>query len=208
MGNGLSGTPLTQALVYCRHNDCPELIDKSIVQNLVSSLEPASLDIEIIYSFSHNKKSVCSIIEMAIALQRMDVVKVLVEKGANPIYVGADPREISGVIQLLNEYYKFGTNKYISWLLHEHLSHAEIPKFIGNIMGVNIFNERAEQMFKRVGRHAAHALLVCGHKQMSSALLKTHGDHLLTVQDGNGRTALLVAASQGDLDSVKVIFNL
>ena len=73
---------------------------------------------------------------------------------------------------------------------------------------VNIFNDSALRMFQIVGRHHAHALLTCGHKQMSRMFLEKYGYHLLTEEDGNGRTALQVAAEQGDIDSVKVIFNL
>ena len=147
-------------------------------------------------------------IELAIDIQRMDIAKVLVKGGTNAIYIGMDPSKVSGVVQLFNEYYGFGTNSYISWLLHEHLSYSEVPKFIDEVMKVNIFNDGAMAMFDDVGRHPAHALLTCGHEIMSRKFLETHGYENLTVSDATGKTALQISAERGDLGSVKVIFRL
>lgn len=210
MGNGLTGTPLTQTLVYCQHHGCPDMVDCDIVRDLIRDVKPKHLDIEILSFVSLHNKEVesCSILEMAIDLQRMDIVKTLVKAGANPIYVGADPRNASGIVQLFNEYYGFGTNHYISWLLHEHLPLAEIPNFIDQVMNAKIFNEGAKKMFEMVGRHPAHALLTCGHEEMSRKFLEIHGYNQLTVVDGSGKTALQIAAEKGDLDSVKIILSL
>jgi hypothetical protein len=216
MGNGLAGNPLTQALVYCLHHGCPEKADLIITQDLTKHAERKSevLDIEIVSYMYINEISQkiemewCSMIELAIDIQRMDIAKVLVRGGMNAIYIGMDPNEVSGVVQLFNEYYGFGTNCYISWLLHEHLSYNEVPEFIDKVMKVNIFNGSAMDMFYAVGRHPAHALLTCGHEEMSKKFLETHGHEYLTVSDGTGKTALQISAERGDLVSVKVIFSL
>ena len=216
MGNGLTGNPLTQALVYCLHHGCPEKADLLITQDLTKQADKKSevLNIEIVSYMYINEGSHtismewCSMIELAIDIQRMDIAKVLVKGGTNAIYIGRNPNEVSGVVQLFNEYYGFGTNDYISWLLHEHLSYNEVPKFIDEVMKVNIFNEGAMAMFGDVGRHPAHALLTCSHEIMSRKFLETHGDKYLTATDATGKTALQISAERGDLGSVKVIFSL
>lgn len=216
MGNGLTGNPLTQALVYCLHHGCPKKADLIITQDLTKQADKQSevLNIEIVSYMYINEGSQtinmewCSMIELAIDIQRMDIAKVLVKGGTNAIYIGMDPSKVSGVVQLFNEYYGFGTNSYISWLLHEHLSYSEVPKFIDEVMKVNIFNDGAMAMFDDVGRHPAHALLTCGHEIMSRKFLETHGYENLTVSDATGKTALQISAERGDLGSVKVIFRL
>jgi hypothetical protein len=216
MGNGLAGNPLTQALVYCLHHGCPEKADSNITQDLTKHADKKSevLNIEIV-SYMYIQKGYqniqmewCSMIELAIDIQRMDIAKVLVKGGTNAIYIGMDPSKVSGVVQIFNEYYSFGTNDYISWLLHEYLSYSEVPKFIDEVMKVDIFNKSAMRMFNDVGRHPAHALLTCGHEIMSRKFLETHGYGNLSVCDGTGKTALQISAERGDLASVKVIFNL
>ena len=216
MGNGLTGNPLTQALVYCLHHGCPEKANLVITQDLTKHAYKKSevLNIEIVSYIYRNEISQainvewCSMIELAIDLQRMDIAKILVKAGTNAIYIGTNPSKVSGVVQLFNEYYSFGTNGYISWLLHEHLSYSKVPEFIDEVMKVNIFNNEAMRMFADVGRHPAHALLTCGHEKMSRKFLETHGYKNLIVSDGTGKTALQISAEQGDLASVKVIFSL
>lgn len=216
MGNGLTGNPLTQALVYCLHHGCREKADLIITQDLTKHAceKKELLNIEIVsyINICESSQAImlewCSMIELAIDLQRMDVVKALVQAGTNPIYIGTNPGNVAGVVQLFNEYYSFGTNDYISWLLHEYLPHSRVPTFIDQVMEVKIFNDSAMRMFEEVGRHPAHALLTCGHEMMSTKFLETHGYHYLTKCDGTGKTALQIAAERGDLASVKVIFSL
>ncbi len=123
--------------------------------------------------------------------------------GANPIHPSLD--ETSGVLQLLNEYYEFGTNDYISWLLHQYLLSHEVTKFIDDIVKLDILNDVGIRMFSEVGRHPAHALLTCGNEEMVSKLLEHHTDLQVTVKDGTGRTALQIATENGDLESVVIL---
>ena len=208
MGNGLSGSPLTQVMVHALHHNCPEVVDGEIVQCLIDT----DLDVNVI-SFLSITNSDCSYlvhwctpIELAISLRRLDTAKQLVMAGANPIPPTLDTK--SGVVQLFQEYCKFGTNHYISWLLHEHLSSHEIPHFIENVMKLGILNEEAERMFDRVGRHAAHAFLTCGHEEIAKQLLRHHGDHLLIIKDTTERTALQIAAEMGNTESVDILLKL
>ena len=150
---------------------------------------------------------ICSPIELAIKNKRIDIARQLVVAGANPI----NPREdvTHGVVQLLDEFYEFGTNKYISWLLCQHLLPHEIPQFIEkDIIKYNIFNEDSMKMFEIVGRHPAHALLTCGNKEVVTQFLSHHEDVEVNIKDGVGRTALKIATENCDHESVKILLKI
>ena len=126
--------------------------------------------------------------------------------GANPIHPSLD--RASGVLQLLNEYYEFGTNEYIFWLLHQYLLSDEITPFIERVMNLDIFNESGMRMFDTVGRHPAHALLTCGNEEMVRRLLEKHPEIKVNIKDGSERTALQIATENGDLDSVRILLKI
>ena len=111
----------------------------------------------------HLSISICSPIELAVKIKRIDIAQQLVMAGANVINPSPEYR---GVPQLLDEYYQFGTNEYISWLLDHHLLLHQLPKFIEDVVELNIFSEKCMQMFNSVGRHPAHALLTCGNEDL------------------------------------------
>ena len=194
--------------MHCVHNDCPDVIDCDIIEHLTRNFTSENLNVEILEINLKMGISCCSIIEIAIKLQRMDVVKVLVRKGANSVCVEDDPSTYSGVVQLFDEYYEFGTNKFITWLLHEHIREQDIPEFINKVLKIDVFNDSAINMFNDVGRCPAHAFLTCGHQELSEKFLEKHGYEQLTKPDGSGRTALQIAAAQGDFDSVKTLLHL
>lgn len=195
--------------MHCQHYHCPKLIELSNVDLILNHATAADVDIEFLnYVSSDTGVSCCSIIEIGIKLQRMDIVKSLVNKGANAICAGGDPSKYPGLVQLFGEYYEFGTNRYITWLLHEYINEKDIPRFIDDVMKVDICGDKSMEMFNRVGRHAAHAVLTSGHMRLCEKFVEKHGKAVLTVKDPNERTALLVAASHGDDESVKTILEL
>jgi len=142
-------------------------------------------------------------VELAIKTKRIDIAKELVIAGANPIHPSLE--QVSGVIQILEEYYEFGTNEYMLWLLREHIPPNEIPQFIEEVMALEIFNESGMRMFNEVGRHPVHAFLSCGNEEMVRKLLEHHGRDQLTVKDATGVTALQIATELGDFESVKML---
>ena len=209
-GNGLVGVPLTQMLTYTLHHACSEEVDSEIVKRLVTT--KAQFDVNVISTLVFVNESTsdycewCSIIELCIDNRRMDIAKQLVIAGANAIHPCLD--NVSGVVQLLEEYYEFGTNEYMHWLLHQHLLSHELPQFIKTVVGLDIFNESGERMFSQVGRHPAHAVLTCGHEEMIRQFLDVKGWNLLYVKDVTERTALHISAQNGDLESVKTLLKL
>ena len=200
IGNGISGSPLTQVLVYALLFNCPKKIDIEIVQLLCDT----SFDIHIACC-----DSFYSPIALAISLNRLDIAKLLVKTGAHPI----DPciptcQRVVGIIQLLQEYYKFGTNHYIRWLLHQYLLSSDLPVFIDTVTNLDILNEVTMSMFSDVGRHPAHAILTCGNGEMIRKFVVRHGSSLLIVKDENGKSALQLAAETGDLESVEALMKV
>ncbi len=200
MRNGLYGSPLTQVLVYATLFKYPKKIDIEIIQLLSNT----QLDVNIVSCEGYR-----SPIELAIGLKRFDIAKLLVKLGAHPI----DPcvslgSRVVGVIQLLREYYKFGTNHYITWLLHEYLLSDDLPEFIESVIDLNILNETTMSMFAEVGRHPAHAILACGHEEMIRNFIDQHGSNLLITKDETGTSALQISAEWGAFESVKTLVNL
>lgn len=179
---------------------CPKTIDIEIVQ-LLSGM---SFDVHIV---CHN--SFRSPIQLAIDLRRFDIVKLMVRLGAHPI----DPcipsgNEVMGIVQLLEEYYEFGTNTFIPWLLHKHFLLHELQEFIETVANLDIFDEVTLKRFADVSRHPAHAILTCGHEEMIRKFIKRHGRDYLVATDETGRSALKMSAENGDIDSVRILVKM
>ena len=205
MGNGLSGSPLTQVMVYTLNHSCPELVDIELMERLADT----ALDVNVYIFLSAKKESAsrtwCSPIELAIMLKRIDVVKLLVTKGANAI----DPHEkIKAIPQLFVEYFSFGTNDYMKWLFDEHLRSQEILGFIQTVLNCNIMSGLCLKSFEKIGRHPAHAVLTCGCEEFIREFLKKYGESYLTVEDTVGKTALQISAERGYQESVEVLLKV
>ena len=150
-------------------------------------------------------------LELAILNRKLEVAKILVAKGANPIAFPVGRNGIRGVIPLMEEYHTFGTNEYMKWLFHDHLHPSNVDHYIQEVLEMDIFNQVALAMFCQARRHAAHSLLTCGHEKLAKALIehpRHGGSELLTERDPAEFTALQIAANNGDLESVKVIMKL
>ncbi len=177
---------------------------KSIDINIVELLKGKDLNYHAL-----SEIGLYSPIELAIRLRRIDIVKLLVESGADPI----SPEykwgiKIRGVPQIFYEYHGFGTNHYISWLLNEHIKSEDLPAFIEKVL--DSFNPCGVNMSDAVGRHSAHAILTCGHEKMIARFLECHGSAFLNAKDdyGKGKCALYISAEKGDLESVKILFKM
>ena len=200
MRNSIPGSPLTQVLVHASYNN-PEIIDIEILEKLTTN---TTLDIKI-YCMYGRMYHYTPII-LAMKCRRIDIVKILVEKGANPI---SPHLKFEGVIGMLAEYYYFGTNNYLSWLLHEHLLPRGVSNFTETVFAHKdkIFNEIAKRMFQKIGRHHAHAILTCGHDELIKCFVNDDST-LLICEDTGGRTALQISAEQGNLESIQILLSL
>ena len=179
----------------------------SNVDKNVASYVPEKTDLMIM-------ETMCSPIELALQLRRIDIAKRLVRNGADPILC-ANKESSKRIIPLFLEFYEFGTNHYYSWLLHEHIPHEETSAFIESVLERReaIFGDYARQTFEKgSGRHYLHAPLTCGHAGMIRAFLREFptidGEDTLRVKDKAGRTALQIAAANGDIESFTTLLEM
>ena len=185
--------------------------DKHLEDNQQSNFDNNVADYVPERAEKERKGTMCSPIELAIQLQRTDIAKQLVQAGANPICINDDPQ----ILPLFLEFYEFGTNHFFSWLLHEHMQHSDISKFIETVLEKEtiIFGQYAKKYFKEnAGRHHVHAPLTCGHTEMIKKFVQcfptTDGQDTLRVKDCAGRTALQIAATNGDLESFTTLMEM
>ena len=159
-------------------------------------------------------RELCCPVELAIQIQRIDIAKQLVQAGADPIC--AVHNEVEQIIPLFIEFYEFGTNHYMSWLLHEHLSQDQVSGFIEKVLEKKamIFSNYAKREFKNgAGRHHVHAVLTCGHEEMIKKFVEQFptaddGQAMVKVKDLAERTALQIAAANGDSESVTALLKM
>lgn len=206
--NGLPGCPLTQVLVYASLFNKPDDIDISIFELLIQG---ADLDVRVRF---HGRFS--SPIELAIRLKRLDLVKLMVKSGADPIdpfykHI-SDEFKLHGIAQIFDEFYEFGTNEFISWLLNKHLTGEKLDNFICKVIKVEkLFGQVEKEMFEKVRRSPTHSILTCQHEKMIRKFLpESHQKSKLTLatKDERGLTALQKAVENGDLKSVKILLKM
>lgn len=207
--NVLTGTPLTQLFVYSMLHGCNNHISFEIVKSLIS---PATLNIIVYYDIPLHEFDftgqttpwVASPLSFAILLQRLDVAALLTETGADPLLdLGG------GTLTCMVEYLHFGTNKYFLWLFQDHLLTNEVTQFIKDFLPAktDILSDECVKMFSDYYKHPAHAILTCGNEEVVKSFVE-HNLTLLSIRDLNGKTALQIAAGQGDIASVKVLLNV
>lgn len=202
----MTGTPLAQALIHCVHHNLPEVLDTEIVQQLI---DPSTINVIYYYHIPADPAAgipwVCTQLEFSLLLQRMDIVELLLNNGADlflkPIY---------NTPSLLFEYFELGTSSLLSWLFDHYLCLDEIPDFINKVLEADILQPTIVDVFNEwVHRHPVHAFLTCGNEEMARKLLHHYsGRNLLAIREPTGRTALQVATDQGNLQAVKVLVKL
>ena len=215
-------------MIYCLHHGCPEMIDEKMVKHLINCIPndklqeqngdvwQSNLDRNVAYHIPDKSKTreLCCPVELAIQIQRIDIAKQLVQAGADPICSVHDV--VEQIIPLFIEFFEFGTNHYMSWLLHEHLSQDQVSGFIEKVLEKKamIFSDYAKEEFKNgAGRHHVHAALTCGHEEMIKKFVKQfpttdNGQNMLKVKDLAERTALQIAAANGDSESVIALLKM
>ena len=202
MGNQKSGTPLLQMMVYAyikqREENLPTpKIKVSIIKLFIDNGAVLS---RVLMAPDFNKYTA---LQLAISFNHLDVVKVFIEAGADPILCG------DGVISpVLVEYTLFGTHNFVRWLLNDHLTQSQMPAFINRLLqsGVLFGNAMKHIIMEVYGKSPAHAFLLCGHRQTIQCLVQRKPE-LLEECDPFGRTALHLAAEEGDVHSVKILLD-
>ena len=174
-----------------------------------------NIDAEIVSFFIKNKvvlsRVICapkyfnsSALELAIVFRRIDdIAKILIEEGnVDPLLCG------DGIVSpVLWEYALFGTINFLKLILNNYRNETQLT---GNrVLDTGIlFGGPLECKFERVyGKNTVHAFLLSAHQEIITELLGARPD-LLEKKDPFGRTALHLAAEEGDLESVKVLLSL
>ena len=138
----------------------------------------------------------------------IEVAKVLVEIGRLDPINGSTPRSSQfDVAPMFQEYWHRGTNHYIRWLCNEYLSGDQRRQFVDRVVEcITSMNQELQRwIYKR--RTPSHAMLTCGHQETIKLLLQRDSD-LLSEKNSTGKTALHMAAEDGDLESVKILLEL
>ena len=193
MGNKNSGTPLLQMLVYCVIKHKSDKLDTNIVQFFI---DKGAVMSRVLTAGSYKNSTA---LELAINLRRVDVAKMLIKAGADPILCGYPDGS-----PIFIEYASFGSHKFIQWLLGEYFAH-NIPAFIDRLFDEKVFSNHETYRFAfNLGRNVAHAFLLSGHREAIHCLLNKKPD-LLTSCDPFNKSALHLAAEKGDCDSVSIL---
>ena len=191
MGNSDSATPLLQMLAYfIIQKNKPQQLDISIVQYFID--KGAVLSRVCSAGICTNATA----LDISISLCRLDVVKLLIKSGVDPI-LGGNPK----MRPIFTEYVNFGSHEYMKWLLGDHLK-SEIPAFVQRLLHLQVFsNEDTDWSASIKGRNVAHAFLLSGNKEVTHFLLEGKPD-LMKECDPFNKTALHLAAEKGDCESV------
>ena len=195
MGNKKSGTALLQMMMYAIIQRKPEQIQPDVVKFFIDS--GAVLSRVLTYKGFNN----VSVLEMSISLTCFDIaLKLIFEHHVDPIY-GGDPV----MKPIFVEYGQFGTNHFIKLVLKKYDQKGKIPDFIECLLDPAVFSEELRHSITEVfGRNAYHTFLLSGHGKAIDCLIeKKQG--VLEELDFVGRTALHVAAEQGDIRSVEIL---
>ena len=211
MGKPISrcGTPLLQMFLYAHHQQMKKKLEHpkiniDIVELFINS--GAHLNRIITAGLSFN----CSILTLAISFHLFDIAKLVIKNRLDPIW-GGDGE----ICPVFLEYYLFGTHNLLKWLLEEHYS-DNFKDFVHRLLDEGVFY-KAEQThsFQVYGKNAVNAFLFCGHQDAIKHLLeenrrlhqadpKRYRD-ILKETDANMKTALHLAAEQGEVSLVKVL---
>ena len=142
------------------------------------------------------------------SMNGIEVAKVLVTFGKIDCITGGAPNANKyDVVPMFQEYWLSGTNYYIRWLCKEYLSDDQRREFVNQVVEcITSMNQRLERWIHK-RRIPSHAMLTCGHQETIKLLLQ-RDSNLLKEKNSTGKTALYMAAEDGDLESVEILLEL
>ena len=144
----------------------------------------------------------------------LEVAKMLVELGkVDPITGGTPDGESFAVVPMFQEYCYIGTNNYIYWLFNEHIPSHERVEFVDRVLMciTSMKNHRQFTIWTYEQRTPSHGILTSRHQEAIALLVekgKQQGEEFLKETNSTGKTALHMAAKDGDLESVKFLLQL
>lgn len=106
------------------------------------------------------------------------------------------------------EHAYYGTNTFLRWYLCEYLEQTHIQNFVQHLVKSGVLRrKRVKKLFlSNYGKNPMHAILLCGHRKTITILkAKPEFPDLLNEHDSHKRTALHIAAINGDMVSVRIL---
>ena len=208
------GAPLYQMILHCVLQNVE--VDAAMVQYFIEKDSP--LDSEI-YTFEVGGNSTYSTSLLDLPLEMttangFEVAKVLVESGKVDPITGGSPRgEKFNAVPMFEEYFFNGTNSYIRWLCKEHIPNSKRGEFVNRVLKCITSMKKHEFFTTWIYRQRtpSHAILTSQHQETIALLVqkgKEQGENFLTETNSTGKTALHMAAENGDLESVEILLQL
>ena len=143
------------------------------------------------------------------SMSGIEVAKVLVKGDKiDCITGGAAGVNTYDVVPMFQEYWHHGTNYYIRWLCNEYVSNDKRRGFVDRVAKfIASMKQQTPKRWEYKRRTPSHAMLTCGHQKTIKLLLRKDST-LLSEKNSTGKTALHMAAEDGDLESVKILLEL
>ena len=154
-------------------------------------------------------------LDLPLSMKRIDCAKVLVQAGVDLINGGCPEGQWFGVVPMFEEYCDHGTNEFIRWAFRRYIpDHPEIdPKrIIQSIINMKE-KDNVSLYWQSVQRTPAHAILTSHHEDTIKRLVQCAKEYfdgldLLEERSCTGKTALHIAAENGDVESVHILVQL
>ena len=213
------GPPLFQMMFHCFVQNAE--LDTTMVKYFIEKGSPESLSREIV-NLEVDGQNVrpgfsWSALDLPLTMNSVngfEIAKVLVEVGQIDPITGGTPRgETYNVVPMFQEYCYSGTNNYIRWLCMEHVDDQQREEFVNRVLNTISSMKKNEGFttWKYERRTPSHAILTCRHQKTVVLVVeraKEQGEDLLGEKNSTGKTALHMAAEDGDLESVQILLQL
>ena len=192
-------------------------LDITMVQYFITKRSPLS---RTIYNYEVSGEDIrpafkWSLLDLPLTMpgrNGLEVAKVLVESGkVDPITGGTPDGETFAVVPMFQEYCYIGTNNYICWLFNEHIPSHKRVKFADRILKCITSMKKNPTIWTYEQRTPSHGILTSRHQEAIALLVekgKQQGEEFLKETNSTGKTALHMAAKDGDLESVKILLQL
>ena len=214
------GTPIVQMMLHCLiHDDYTKLSTtmlKYFIQNGAQLIGKIFIQ-HVGLDHSDSGGFAFSMLDLPLAMNRIDCAKVLVKAGIDLVSGGCPGGEKFPVVPMFLEYREYGTNEFICWVFNDFIPHhPEIDlkeltqQIIQSVITMKVKDEKCN-FWPSVQRMPAHAILTSHHKKTVEHLVqygRQNGLNLLAEQSCTGKTALHIAAENGDAESVQILLQL
>ena len=209
-----TGTPICQLMVHCLVHD-PEKLNDTRLSYFTDN--EGKLDGKILVHHVGDAKETdikYGMLDLPLSMKKIDCAKWLVVKGVDLISGGSSDCERFPVVPMFQEYRDHGTNEFIHWAFSEYIyKHAGVDlKRIVKCIKKMKEKDKDFKWWPSVQRAPAHAILTSQNEKTIKHLVEIAMDefklNLLEEESCTGKTALHVAAENGDVESVHILLRL